>query len=96
MTATRCRARVVACVVAVLAVAGRCVHRQAKTEEEGGPPTPAFLGHESDRVSAERRRAIEASREELDRLAKRVAHGDLKDVAELDRVFAHARAALVR
>jgi hypothetical protein len=56
----------------------------------------AFLGYEAQRASPERRRAIEDSRKELEQLAKRVAHREVTDAAELDRAFAHARAALVR
>ena len=56
----------------------------------------AFLGYEAERASGERRRAIEDSREELDELAERVARREVGDVSELDRAFAHARAALVR
>lgn len=56
----------------------------------------AFLGYELQRASGERRRALEDSRAEIDALAKRVAHREVSDVAELDRAFAHTRAALVR
>jgi hypothetical protein len=56
----------------------------------------AFMRYEADRTSGERRRAIEASREELEGLARSVARNELESVAELDRAFAHARAALVR
>jgi hypothetical protein len=56
----------------------------------------AFMGHQADRSSGERRRAIEDSKQELAQLARAVAHGDVKSVDELDRAFAHARAALVR
>jgi hypothetical protein len=56
----------------------------------------AFLGYEAERASGERRRAIEDSREELDDLAERVAHREVNNVSELDRAFAHARAALAR
>jgi hypothetical protein len=56
----------------------------------------AFMGYEAARTSGEHRRAIEDSREELDELARDVAEGKVKSVADLDRAFAHARAALVR
>jgi hypothetical protein len=56
----------------------------------------AFLAYEEARASGDHRRAIEDAREELDELAERVAHREVKDVSELDRAFSHARAALVR
>jgi hypothetical protein len=56
----------------------------------------AFLGYEEDRATGDRKRAIEASREEVEQLGRSVAQGDVKSVDEFDRAFAHARAALVR
>jgi hypothetical protein len=56
----------------------------------------AFLRWEADQTTGERRRAIEESRQEIETLARSVARDDLESVAQLDRAFAHARAALVR
>ena len=56
----------------------------------------AFLGYELDRASGDRRRALEESRDELHDLAQAVARNEVKSVADFDRAFAHARAALLR